>query len=270
MNENRRIALIVGCILLLLAAGAYFWLLPSETAPTESAEPAAAEPVASDAPAGEPLPDHYPLPAAAEAEPLPELADSDVPFGQALAALIGSPEQWAAMLVSEQLIQRLVVTVDNLPRTRLSMNARAIKRLPGEFMVHRRDGSITLNPANEARYLPLLTLLGTAGAEPLAKLYLRFYPLFDKAYRQLGYPDRHFNDRLVQVIDHLLASPAVEGPIVLVQPKVLYEFADAGLEARSAGQKMMIRMGTVNQMHAKKLLQSFRAQVTGGSAPVAQ
>lgn len=266
MNENRRIALISGCILLALGAGGYFWLSPRQTAPADSAETAAVEPAVSTVAAGEPLPDQYPVPTVDEDEPLPELADSDVPFGSALAALI-SPEQLAAVLVSEQMIQKLVVTVDNLPRARLSMNARAIKRVPGEFIVRKRDGGITLNPENEARYLPLLTLLGATGAEPLAKLYLRFYPLFNKAYRELGYPDRNFNDRLVQVIDHLLASPAVEGPIALVQPSVLYEFADAGLEGRSAGQKMMIRMGTENQAQAKQLLKDFRAEVTGAAKP---
>ena len=272
MNENRRIALITLVILMALGAGFYYWVLPgmqTDTASSDASAPADAPASVSAAPVGEPVPDHYPMPAVGTAAVLPELADSDTPFGSALAALI-SPEQLASVLVSEQLIRKLVVTVDNLPRTRLSMNARAIKRVPGEFIVRKRDGSITLNPENEARYLPLLTLLGTTGAEPLAKLYLRFYPLFDKAYRELGYPDRHFNDRLVQVIDHLLASPAVEGPIALVQPSVLYEFADARLEARSAGQKMMIRMGTVNQAHAKQLLKDFRAEVTGNSAPVVQ
>ena len=48
------------------------------------------------------------------------------------------------------------------------------------------------------------------------------------------------------MIDHLLATPEIEGPIRLVQPKVLYEFADPELEARSAGQKLLLRMGAAN------------------------
>lgn len=271
MSENRRIASIALAILMLLGAGLYYGLQPGMQAEAVLSDPST--PVDSTASPAVPLddavPDHYPLPATSAEQPLPELADSDAPFGSALAILI-SPEQLASLLVSEQLIRKLVVTTDNLPRARLSMSSRAIRRLPGEFMVHKRDGNITLNPENETRYLPLLTVLRTTGVEPLAKLYLKFYPLFDKAYRELGYPDRHFNDRLVQVIDHLLASPVVEGPIALVQPSVFYEFADAGLEARSTGQKMMIRMGAANQTQAKQLLRDFRAEVTGGSVPVVQ
>jgi len=272
MSEKRRIASIALVILTVLGAGLYYWLKPGMQAETVLPDDPTPVDSAASPPAGpldDAVPDHYPLPATNAEQPLPGLADSDAPFGSALAALISS-EQLASLLVSEQLIRKLVVTTDNLPRSRLSMNSRAIRRLPGEFMVHKRDGNITLNPDNETRYLPLLTLLRTIGVAPLAQLYLRFYPLFDEAYRELGYPDRHFNDRLVQVIDHLLASPVVDSPIALVQPSVFYEFADTGLEARSAGQKMMIRMGAANQVSAKQLLKDFRAEVTGNSAPVVQ
>jgi hypothetical protein len=102
-------------------------------------------------------------------------------------------------------------------------------------------------------------------AKTAAALYVRFYPLLQQAYRDLGYPQGHFNDRLVAVIDHLLATPQVEGPIRVVQPKVLYEFADADLEARSAGQKLLLRMGTANAARVKARLRQFRAEIT--SAP---
>ncbi len=42
----------------------------------------------------------------------------------------------------------------------------------------------------------------------VADVYLRFYPLFQGAYQDLGYPTGYFNDRLVQVIDSLLAPEA--------------------------------------------------------------
>ena len=45
----------------------------------------------------------------------------------------------------------------------------------------------------------------------LAALYVRFYPLFQQAYRDLGYPNGYFNDRLVEVIDHLLVTPEIAG-----------------------------------------------------------
>ncbi len=270
MNENPRIALITASILLVLAAGFYFLVWPQMR--TDAVVAAAPTPVQEQVPtlaageasatADQPLPEHHPLPVTEpETTPLPALNASDAPFLAALDGLIAS-EQRARLLVSEQLIRRIVATIDNLPRERLGSKNRAFNRVPGDLVVNNRDGNLTLNPANEARYLPLLSLLKRVSAEATAKLYLRYYPLFNQAYLELGLPGRNFNDRLVQVIDHLLATPEVQGPIPLVQPKVLYQFADPALEARSAGQKLLIRMGPVNQAQLKVWLRQFRAQVT--------
>ena len=66
---------------------------------------------------------------------------------------------------------------------------------------------------------------------------------------------------LIAVIDQLLETPMPEGPVQLVRPHVLYEFADPELEALSAGQKLLIRMGNDHAARVKSLLTSFREQV---------
>ena len=105
-----------------------------------------------------------------------------------------------------------------------------------------------------------------ADTQKLVQTYVRLYPLFQKSYEELGYPKGYFNDRLVEVIDHLLATPDVPAPIALVQPKVLYEFADPALESRSAGQKMLMRMGPVNESRVKAKLRDIR---NGADRPAA-
>jgi hypothetical protein len=53
----------------------------------------------------------------------------------------------------------------------------------------------------------------------------------------------------------------VPAPIPVVQPKVFYEYADPDLEARSAGQKLLMRMGPGNARIIKGQLRAFRAQI---------
>jgi hypothetical protein len=106
-----------------------------------------------------------------------------------------------------------------------------------------------------------------ANTQSLVQSYARFYPLFQKAYEDLGYPNGYFNDRLVEVIDHLLAAPDVPAPVALAQPKVLYEFADPALEARSAGQKILMRIGPVGEARVKAKLREIRRAVTGQPLP---
>jgi hypothetical protein len=89
-------------------------------------------------------------------------------------------------------------------------------------------------------------------------MYKQYYPLFQQAYVDLGYPEGYFNDRLVEVIDHLLATPDVTGPVMLRRPSVNYEFVDPELENRSAGQKMLIRIGPQNAAIVKVKLRELR------------
>ena len=103
----------------------------------------------------------------------------------------------------------------------------------------------------------------------LADVYLRFYPLFQRVYQDLGYPNGYFNDRLVQAIDSLLATPQPAGPIELTRPNVMYTFADPALEARPAGQKMLLRMGPENAAVIKAKLTELRAIITAAPPPKA-
>jgi len=66
---------------------------------------------------------------------------------------------------------------------------------------------------------------------------------------------------LIPIIDHLLATPDISEPIQLVQPKVLYQFADPELEKCSWGQKTLIRMGPANAAAVKTKLREIRASI---------
>src|SRR5690606_16230750 len=116
------------------------------------------------------------------------------------------------------------------------------------------------------RYDAYVSALEAMDAALLAQAYRRYYPLFQQAYVELGYPDRYFNDRVVQIIDHLLATPSVAPPLALEQPKSLYQFADPGPEARSWGRKILIRIGQAHAETVKAKLRELRADITA-SAP---
>jgi hypothetical protein len=220
----------------------------------ESLQPAVKHPI--------PAPEAVPA-----AKPLPPLAESDVPMEDALVALLGEgPVE--KFLVPKNVIRRIVVTVDNLPRRKVAVELRPLVPAPGSFATGGTEEAATLAEENYARYEPIVKLVQTADARQLAELYIRFYPLFQEAYQDLGYPQGYFNDRLVSVIDHLLETPEVTGPIELVQPKVFYEYRDEALESRSAGQKLLIRMGPQNAATIKAKLLELRREVSGQTPPM--
>ena len=123
------------------------------------------------------------------------------------------------------------------------------------------DDVIYLDDANYARYDGVVDLVTAANLDEVVDVYRRFYPLFQESYGRLGYPNGYFNDRAVEVIDHLLAAPAPNGPIRLVRPRVLYEFDDPELEALSSGQKLLIRMGNDHAAAIKQVLRELRSRI---------
>jgi hypothetical protein len=180
---------------------------------------------------------------------------------EALTALFGR-KIFEALFNPENVIRRIVATVDNLPREKAAQRLMPMKSVAGLPLLAGGGEKRAISAANAARYLPYVALAESADTGKLVAVYFRHYPLFQQAYGELGYPSEHFNDRLVQVIDHLLATPEIKGPVKLVQRKVLYEFADAGLETRSAGQKILIRIGPENAARVKAKLRDIRRELT--------
>jgi hypothetical protein len=257
--SNKAIPVLAAFLLLGSAAAWYWW---PRIAPTPSPPPAVTAPATPEA---EPAIAN-PLPApAADAPALPALTDSDAPFVAALAAVPGAGGI-SDYLQPENLIRRIVASIDNLPRHRLAVELRPLKPTAGAFLVTGGDEQSTLDERNAARYAPLAALLGKLDMHAVNGLYQHFYPLFQRAYQDLGYPRGYFNDRLVSVIDHLLATPRPAAPLALVRPKVFWEFADPELEARSAGQKLLLRIGADNAAVVERKLRELRALVATGHA----
>ena len=261
MERQRLLALIATVALVAIAGVVYFQnrqaSAPEQTAPPppppkEEAEPAIRNPV----------------PEAAPETTLPALAESDGAMRDSLTGIFGR-DAVAQFLTPKDIIRRFVVTIDNLPRKKVAVELRPLVPTPGKFATSGSDETLTLDPHNYSRYAPLVRLVEAADAKQLTALYFRFYSLFQRAYEDLGYPGRYFNDRLVEVIDDLLATPQVTGPIKLVQPRVFYEFADTALEARSAGQKVLIRMGNENADAIKAKLTEIRTIIAKTKPPPA-
>lgn len=203
-------------------------------------------------------PEHHPIEATGSIEPLPALGESDAPLHRSLSQVFGSTLD--RYLVPRDIVKHVVVTIDNLPRKKTAVQMWPVKPIGGQVTTSGTD-EVTLSDANYARYEPLVKLATTADTEQLVALYTRFYPLFQQAYADLGYPEGYFNNRLVEVIDHLLETPELEGPVKLVQPGVFYEFADPSLESRSSGQKLLLRMGNDNANAVKLKLRDIRREI---------
>ena len=210
-------------------------------------------------------------------EEIPPLDASDASIEGAAADLLGA-EAVLGLVNPGDYIRKIVATVDNLARARTSARLWPVQPTPGRFTVRQEADRTYLSAENFQRYTPFVSLAASVDTGKLVALYVRFYPLFQQAYEELGYPQQYFNDRVIDVIDNLLAAPDPGETIELVlppqdpsvevaRPWVLYEYADPALRSLSAGQKILVRMGTGNADRVKAKLRELRKRLAAEPLP---
>jgi Protein of unknown function (DUF3014) len=270
-------------IVVLLAAGLGWWYWSSMDKEVSAPPPIASAPqpdVPEVAPPPAPSGPQNPVDALAEPDTkLPSLKDSDAAVTADLNQLVGK-KATGSFLQTDGFVRRFVATVDNLPRSQAPARMWPVQPTPSRFAVQGDGEARSIDPDNGARYTPFVLFVESVNTHHAVALYARLYPLFQQAYEELGYPGKYFNDRMVAVLDHLLSTPEPPGPVQVrlmeikiqgqgdvnfEQPWVHYEFVDPQLEALSAGQKMLIRMGPVNERRLKAKLVDLRHQLASGA-----
>ncbi len=264
VGKDFDVQLLITVLLAVGTVGALWYFLKTADQPAPAA--VTTDPVPAEI---EPELPRYPMPPPAELQQgtgqlilLPPLDDSDAYFKISLVNVFGT--DIGELLVEESLIEKFVTTMDNLTRSHISERIRPIGSVSGQFEVDVLDADqeYVLSERNYSRFDYLVTMLANGDLDALFDTYRRFYPLLHEAFVRLGYPKGFLNDRVVEVIDHLLDTPNVEGPIRLARPHVLYEFSDPELEALSSGQKMLLRMGGDHAAQVKQTLRQFRTLIT--------
>ena len=267
-RSPRLLPIVAGAMLGLAAVGAWVWWSqqpPQVVAKAPAPAPAPAQP--SGAPA-DPA-SQFPAPVAVGAPPLNE---REIPA--ALAQLLGR-SGFATYIQADDFPRRFVATLDNLAREHAPPSVWPVMPMQGRFTVADGPGeSQVIAPANAQRYAHFVAFVSSVDSAAAVQLYARMYPVLQQAYRKLGLSDPHLNYRLVRVIDHLLATPEpsgplqvqlteVKGPVPSTRPWVRYEYVDPELEALSAGQKAMLRVGPENERKLKLKLAELRAELVG-------
>lgn len=292
-SERGRIRITLAILLVLVAVVIYFY---SERTgpPPEALDPPMveeADPTQPRHPVPEPIPDGDSEPdsgaedsgeaaaddAADDADPSPEpfepvevlpaLDASDPVVDERMAEWLGA-EAADALLAGDDLVRRLVATIHSLDGEAVPLRVRPVVPAPEAF----RPGEEREDPdsgerywdrdaGNVSRYEDHLDALRRIEPEVAAQYYLAHYEWFQRAYAELGDPDAYFNDRLVEIIDHLLEAPNPDNGTRLVRPKVFYEYADPELEGQSWGRKALMRLGPEQRSVVKSWLREFRAAI---------
>ena len=174
----------------------------------------------------------------------------------------------------DPLARRFVASVDNLGRRETPTDLWLLRPAPGELQrikSSRQPDTSLLRKANSQRYASFVRWVEATDTVTLISLYQRMYPLLQQTYVELGHTQGYFNDRLIEVIDQLLATPTLKAPLRVKQVNAdapsnpgtpakppRFEFVNPEIEALSNGQKMLLRTGPQNMARLKIKLKALR------------
>jgi hypothetical protein len=247
------IALLIGLVVLIpivIGVVAYrIFYRPAGAVPSPASRDALVRMVLS-APAATPVPTAVPL------ANLPPLDTSD-DFIRNLAHVLSANPEWAKWLVGDRLVRRLTASIDNVAEGRSPTPHLALLAPKSEFRALDRGNSKTIDPASYRRYDLVADVVASLDTKGCARLYEGTRPLFQDAYRDLGYPDRDFDQTLAKAIHRLLATPDPSGDIEVREGVKSWKLTDPALESLAPAQKQLLRMGPDNVRKVKDKLRQI-------------
>jgi DUF3014 family protein len=232
--------LIVGAGLVVAGSMLALWWLSRAQPPTVTPAPA----TVSDPNQAERRPPRQPL-------QLPPLATSDEMLRELVRQLSRDP-MLARLLATRELVRNMTLAVVQIGDGRTPAASLATLR-PSVRLETAANGKV--DSANFDRWESSVRALQSIPPREAAKVYVNVKPLFDEAYRELGYPEGDFDLAVVKAMRMLNATPEITGDLVLLRRERYFEHDSPALRSLPPVQKQLILMGPANRHRVLSWLQ---------------
>ena len=196
-----------------------------------------------------------------EPEPEPVPLDASDEFVRGLLPTLTEHPRLATWLVTDDLVRRFVVAVDNVADG--SNPARHVPFMrPGSRLRTRTDGAAwRLDPAGYGRYDELARIVASLDVEGAVEIYRRLEPLLDEAYAELGYPDTPFAVAFRRAVVRVLETPEIPADPGVVPVASLFAHEDDRLEELPPAQKQLLLMGPDNLRTVQAAVRELAAAI---------
>lgn len=239
----------------IIAGSAWYIKNAEKLDPVETAAQPPIEPAAQAGSIDRAEPQPYPTEAESLAvSALSNLDGSDQSLKAAVSDFAPPLLQW---LIPGDQIRKWVMLIDQIANGELPKDYLPLNYSMMPFKATQDDEKWIVDPSNYARANTLIDIIAAIPPPRVAPYYRAWYPLLDKAYRELGRGDG-FDKRLRMAIDRVLAVKSLSVQPKLIRPGVYYQYADPQYENASAVEKLMWRLGPDNTERLQEFLRRLR------------
>jgi len=174
---------------------------------------------------------------------------------------MSSDPRLSEWLMTDHIIRKFVAAVDNIAHGLSPRKQIGFFEPKTEFLAKEKGEHTIVDEDSYKRYDPVANTFDSINTKETIDLYQRFKPLIQKAYQELGSPDKDFDETLNRAINELLAVPVVEEEIMLIRKLKSFELYDPELEKMSQAQKHLFRMGPQNIKKIQHKLRELQKQL---------
>jgi hypothetical protein len=182
--------------------------------------------------------------------------------GKAIASIvsgISSHPQWAAWLVTDDLLYRFVAAVEAVADGYSPAEELGFMAGDGPFLVRKDEDRLVIAAGTYRRYSLAVDVLTSIDVDDAVAVFRRLEPEIEEVRAEVAWHRGDFEDRLRQAVDHLLAVDVPSEPLAVERRTVSYAFADDRYERLSGAQRQLLRMGRANAEAVQAQLRKLRA-----------
>ena len=191
--------------------------------------------------------------------PRPSIEEGDAKLRKVGAGWSKAPTY--ARLLQQLSLRHLVAAMQLVAAGESPKPALPFLSVSGPFIV-REAGRATqerrfMTNTSFARYDVLGKMIGSIDAGAAGDAYAQLRPFCEAAFSEVGRPGQRFADQLTAAVRRIVNVRFPEGEVELVPRGAVYAYADPSLEALSAAEKQVLRMGATNGRVLQRQLSDF-------------
>ena len=176
---------------------------------------------------------------------LPALVDSDAMLRELASTLSRNP-LLARLVATRGIVRNAALAVVQIGDGKTPALPLAVLRPPVRLDIAGQASGRVESPSF-ARWEAATNALMSIPPADAARVYVNVKPLFDEAYRDLGYPSGDFDVAIVKAIRTLDATPPSPRDLVLLRREGYFEHADSTLQSLQPVQKQLLLLGPGNR-----------------------
>lgn len=197
-----------------------------------------------------------------EAPPKPSVTEETADdYARQMIDTVNGGKALTQFVAGDYIVERSVAIIDAMRRGEVPYKLLPVGRPSKTFPINDNGLRVTMDPAGFSRYDGFAQWVNSIDVTAVVGLMRDYDAIATKALAQMGVSDFDIQSAVLAATTEILATPIVPSDVELMKQEANWVFMDPELEALSAVQKQLLRMGPANSAIIQQKARDLRGAV---------